>query len=219
MTNKEVINFQKKLMQDYEAVPKEGKIISYFDRDFIVYPGVFWPRFDSMPLIGNYTVNKGETVLDLCTGSGVIAIFSAWKGASKVVGVDINPNAIKSAKENATRHKVEKITDFRLGDMFDPVKEKFDIITANLPFTNKKPKKMIERTMWDKDLYAYKRLIAGLDSHLTENGRCYISQMNEGVYKEILELAEQNGFTHKKIGSLMYPFNKVEYYAFELKRK
>jgi len=78
---------------------------------------------------------------------------------------------------------------------------------------------MIERTMWDKDLYAYKRLIAGLDSHLTENGRCYISQMNEGVYKEILELAEQNGFTHKKIGSLMYPFNKVEYYAFELKRK
>ena len=109
MTNDEVINFQKQMMKGYEAVPKEGKIISYFDRDFIVYQGVFWPRFDSMPLVGNYEVNKGESVLDLCTGAGVIAIFSAFRGASKVVGVDINPNAIKSAKENAKKHKVEKI--------------------------------------------------------------------------------------------------------------
>ena len=141
-----------------------------------------------------------------------------WSDTEEAYLFDTKESAIKSAKENAKKHKVENICEFRIGDMFDPVKEKFDVITANLPFTNKEPTRMVERTMWDKDLYAYKRLLAGLDEHLNENGRVYISQMNVGVYKEVLEAATQKGFSHKQIGSLKYPFEGIEYYAFELRR-
>ncbi|MBI4174240.1 MAG: tRNA (adenine(22)-N(1))-methyltransferase TrmK, partial [Candidatus Aenigmarchaeota archaeon] len=64
------------------------------------------------------------------TGCGVIAIFSAFKGASRIVAVDINPGAIKSARANAERFGFKKIIDTRLSDMFAAIKpdEKFDVI-------------------------------------------------------------------------------------------
>ena len=78
-------------------------------------------------------VKKGDVVLDLATGSGMIGIFCAEK-AKKVIVTDINPKAINYAKFNAILNGVDKKMDFRVGDLFSAVKgTKFDLIIWNGP--------------------------------------------------------------------------------------
>ena len=79
-------------------------------------------------------VAQGSRALDLCTGSGIIALACARK-AREVVAVDINPRAIEFARLNAALNGMVEKVDVRLGNLFDPVRgEKFDLITANPPF-------------------------------------------------------------------------------------
>ncbi len=82
----------------------------------------------------NLKVNKGDRVLDLCTGSGILALFAA-KNASKVIGVDISSRAIAFSKINVELNNQSNKIELRQGDLFEPVKdEKFDLIIVNPPF-------------------------------------------------------------------------------------
>ena len=141
---------------------------------FFVKRGVFWPRPDSMPLVENFEINPGEEVLDICTGSGVIAVFSAQKGAKKVVAVDINPDAIESAKINAERFGLGEVIDARVSDVLSAVKddEVFDVITCNPPFTDEPSDgDMASVTLRDPGLRVAKEIFGGIGSHLKEGGR------------------------------------------------
>jgi len=94
-----------------------------------------WPIFayESPYIAKKAIVKKGDYVLDLATGSGIIALFCAEK-AKKVVGIDINPKAINYAQFNAILNNLEDKVEFRLGDLFEPVSaEKFDLIVWNGP--------------------------------------------------------------------------------------
>lgn len=77
---------------------------------------------------------KNPRVLDMCTGSGAIAIAVAKNvSGCHCVGVDISEKALKIARQNASRNQVE--VDFLLGDLFEPLKgDSFDIIVANPPY-------------------------------------------------------------------------------------
>jgi methylase of polypeptide subunit release factors len=80
------------------------------------------------------SVKENGTVLDLCTGSGIMAILAAGK-AQEVVGVDVNPRAIAFAQLNAELNELEGKIQFRAGNLFGPVNGRtFDTITANPPF-------------------------------------------------------------------------------------
>lgn len=94
-----------------------------------------WPIFayESPYIAKKAIVKKGDYVLDLATGSGIIALFCADK-ARKVVGTDINPKAINYAQFNAILNGLDDKVEFRLGDLFDPVAgKKFDLIVWNGP--------------------------------------------------------------------------------------
>lgn len=85
-------------------------------------------------LVEHMCVPAGGTVLDLCTGSGVLSIFAA-DHARNVIGVDINPRAINFAELNAQLNGTERKTEWRLGNLFEPVRGiRFDAILANPPF-------------------------------------------------------------------------------------
>ena len=78
-------------------------------------------------------VNVGTRVLDLCTGSGAIAIAIAKKSGAKVVATDVSEAVIDLASENARLNGAE--IDFRLSDMFGGLcGEKFDVIVSNPPY-------------------------------------------------------------------------------------
>jgi ribosomal protein L11 methyltransferase len=74
-------------------------------------------------------VKPGDSLLDVGTGSGILAIASKMLGAEKVVGIDISEEAVRSARENAELNGVE--IEFRVATPYS-VKESFDIVVANL---------------------------------------------------------------------------------------
>lgn len=206
----------------FEEVPEEGQKIEYLGKEFIVYKGVFWPFDDSKPLVENMEIYPGESVLDVCTGCGVIAVFSAYNGAGRVVALDIMPNAVRAAKENAKSHGFGDTIDVRLSDMFDALDdgEQFDIITGNLPFRNLDARDAVEATMWDKRLRAHMKFFAGADKHLKSGGRVYLSQANFGTVKEMKTLADYAGFNVQLAAAMSQPDpGQAVFYAFQLERK
>jgi len=217
----EIYRIQAGMFDKFRAVPTEGKIVDYLGKPFIVYPGVFWPHEDSKALVQNYKINPGEEVLDVCTGSGVIAIYSAWKGARKVVALDINPEAVRTARENVHRYGLDNVVEVRESDVFSALKpgEQFDVITMNSPFTDhaEVKKDYVEKTIWDQDLHVHRTFFQGLDKVLKQNGRVYLSQANFGAVNEMKVLAEQAGYSVQEIGRNVVDDIRT-FYAFELRK-
>ncbi len=79
-------------------------------------------------------VMEGLDVLDIGTGSGVIAITAALRGA-RVVACDVDQAAVELARRNAERNGVASSVDIRQSDLFSGLPSRtFDIVTANLWF-------------------------------------------------------------------------------------
>ena len=77
----------------------------------------------------------GQTVLDLGTGSGVLAIAAARLGAAFVSAVDVDPEAVENARENIDRNHVAGIVEAHVRDLNEPGLPPADVVTANLTGT------------------------------------------------------------------------------------
>ena len=98
-------------------------------------PGVFQPPSDSFMLadqLRRERLGPGVSVLDLCTGSGHLALIAASAGAS-AVGIDVSRRAMLAVRLNALLNGV-RVTALR-GDLFGPVAgRRFDVIVSNPPY-------------------------------------------------------------------------------------
>lgn len=77
-------------------------------------------------------VQGGERVLDVGTGSGILAIAALKLGAREADGVDIDPMCVRTAGENAERNGVDGRFRVLVGDLSDKAEGVYDIITANI---------------------------------------------------------------------------------------
>jgi ribosomal protein L11 methyltransferase len=79
------------------------------------------------------SVRPGDGVLDVGTGSGILAVAAAKLGARRVLALDIDPQAVKAARENAAANAVADVVEVREGTLSDGVSgERFDLIVANI---------------------------------------------------------------------------------------
>ncbi|MCQ2441250.1 MAG: 50S ribosomal protein L11 methyltransferase [Clostridia bacterium] len=78
------------------------------------------------------TVSGEKTMLDIGTGSGILSIASALLGIKSAVGVDIDAQSVKTAKENAQRNGVSDKTEFIVGDLAEKITGRYDIVCANI---------------------------------------------------------------------------------------
>ncbi|WP_431240563.1 HemK2/MTQ2 family protein methyltransferase [Mycolicibacterium aichiense] len=110
-------------------------------------PGVYAPQHDSQLLIEAMTLTgavTGRRVVDLCTGSGVIAIAAAQLGARSVTAFDICPKAVRCAADNAVEAGVG--VDTRLGTWGDAVAAgPFDLVVSNPPYVPTSPDAHLEQ--------------------------------------------------------------------------
>ncbi len=77
-------------------------------------------------------IKGAEKVLDIGTGSGILAIASVLLGAEKAFGVDIDAQSVKTAKENAEINNISEKVEFIVGDLADKVEGKYNIVCANI---------------------------------------------------------------------------------------
>ncbi len=102
--------------------------------EFMVTPDVLIPRQDTELLVETVLPYvKGKKVLDVCTGSGCIAISLALLGQTSATdAVDISEKALKVAKINAER--LHAPVDFYQGDLLKDIKGTYDVIVSNPPY-------------------------------------------------------------------------------------
>jgi release factor glutamine methyltransferase len=141
-------------------------------------PGVFSPISDTWMLAERLLAERGlrgGTVLDMCTGSGALAISAARAGAARVTAVDASRRAVLAARLNA-RLNAARVRVLR-GDLFQPVAgERFDLIVSNPPYvpsTEDAPRGGGPRAAWDgggNGRELVDRICAGIAAHLAPGG-------------------------------------------------
>ena len=151
------------------------------------------------------SIEEGDKVLDLCTGSGCIAISIAKHCAGKRVSVtaaDISDAAIMLAQENAKLNEVN--VDFVRSDLLSSVRGRFNVIVCNPPYikssdipTLQKEVRAFEpRIALDggaDGLDFYRRIAKVVRSYLAKDG-FIIMECGEGQAEEILKLFEKRDY-------------------------
>jgi release factor glutamine methyltransferase len=97
---------------------------------------VYSPSEDSYLLLDSMKVPRSSLVLDMGTGTGILAIGAALLGASKVVAIDVNPFASKCALKNVISKGLKNQISVLIGDLFSSIRKNamFDAILFNPPY-------------------------------------------------------------------------------------
>lgn len=151
------------------------------------------------------TAEQGDKVLDLCTGSGCIAIALAKKGAEKeliVTASDISADALALAQENAKRNGAD--IKFIESDLLEGVRGKFNIIVCNPPYIKSgdipglqkevqfEPKGALDGG--EDGLDFYRRLAKEAPRHLVKGGTLFM-ECGIGQAQEIVKLFKKFDYT------------------------
>lgn len=191
-------------------------------RRFHVANDVYAPQEDSQLLID--TLEKSlvlaeRSAVDLCTGSGVIAIAAAQLGAAAVTAWDICPRAVQCAAENARAAGVA--VDVRRGQLAHALASgPYDIVTSNPPYVPTPPKADHERIpreagpewAWNagQDGRAVLDPLCELAPHLLADGGTMLFVQSElsGVEQSIMIL-RSSGLVAEVVARQWIPFGPV----------
>lgn len=145
----------------------------------------------------------GKRVLDLCTGSGCIAVALAKLSAPAFVAAsDCSPEALAVAKENAKQNEAD-ITFF-CGDLFETVQGTFDVIVSNPPYISEEELRTLMPEVRDKEphlalsggedgLFFYRRIVKEAIPFLNAQGKLMMEiGYNQG--EQVSELLREQGY-------------------------
>lgn len=183
----------------------------FYDRKFKVTKDVLSPRMETEELIYKVLeyIKKSKKdsfrILDLCTGSGIIAITLKKEIVEKyteIVASDISEKALSIAIENANNNNAN-IT-FIKSDLFDNISGKFDLIISNPPYISYKNKITIKDNVLNYDphlalfaeedgIYFYRKIIENAVHYLSKDGVIFF-EIGYDQKEKILELGKNNNF-------------------------
>ena len=155
----------------------------FMKMDFYVDENVLIPQPDTEIVVEEaidiINRNKLSKVLDMCTGSGILAISIAkYTDASKITAVDISEKALEVAEKNAISNDVDTKIKFIKSDMFKNISEKFDLIISNPPYIRTDVIKTLSEEVKNEPILALDGGIKGLDFYniIAENAKKYLNE-------------------------------------------
>ena len=160
---------------------------------------VYIPAEDSYLLADNLEIKQGQSVLEIGTGSGIIAMYAS-RLTDNITVTDINFDACELARKNFEDNGIENI-EILFGNLFEPVKNrKFDVILFNTPYLPTEEDEVLDDTInyaFDCGLNGRKVIDLFLNevgNHLNDNGIVQIIQSSLSGNEETLEKLDQLGF-------------------------
>ena len=163
------------------------------------------PETEQLAEIAVKSVEDGDKVLDMCTGSGCLAVSIAKNCAGKRVAVtaaDLSDAAIMLAQENAKLNGVN--VNFVQSDMFKQVRGRFNLIVCNPPYIKSGDIPALQKEVREYEpsialdggadgLDFYRRLASSVRSYLARDG-VLLLECGEGQAEEILKLFEKRDY-------------------------
>ena len=204
------VNYFKAIKKLCQGIPLQHitNMQEFMKMRFYVDENVLIPRQDTEILVEEVIkiakkINA-KKILDLCTGSGAIAVSLAkYVKNSEITAVDISKNALNIAKLNAKNNEVEEKITFIQSDLFKNVKkEKYDIIVSNPPYIKKDILKKLDREVQKEPEIAldggydgldfYRKIINMADEYLKFHGYlCF--EIGYDQKEEVEELIKEQG--------------------------
>ena len=187
----------------------KGKPLSYVlgNADFYGYEikvdeRVLIPRPETEELVSEVlkVVKNTDKVLDLCTGSGAIALVINKKSGASVTATDISEAALEVAKENFKQF--DAAVETRLIDLYGDLSEKFDVIVSNPPYIKTEEIDTLDKEVKDYEprialdggedgLDFYRRICEGAKQRLNEHGKLFL-EAGYGEAEEIKKMLEND---------------------------
>lgn len=203
----------------------------FLDRNFDVNTSVLIPRPETeelVLLIKNIVTDRKVNILDIGTGSGVIAISLALEcKQANVSALDISRDAIQTAKNNAKKNgaNVKFLTDNILAPTNTyPL---FDIIVSNPPYVGNCEKQSMRGNVLnfephlalfvqdDEPLIFYDKISTFASKHLSDNGLIFY-EINEMFGDQVAKMLEENNFIEINI---VKDFNDKDRFVWATKKK
>ncbi len=186
---------------------------NFYGLDLYVNESVLIPRYDTENIVDcivkDFEGSKDISVLDLCTGSGCIAISLKKNGFEKVFALDISDKALEVAKHNAYIHNAD-IT-FIKSDLYKelPNDIRFDLIVSNPPYIRTGEIEKLDDEVKDfepklaldggKDgLDFYKKILNLSKDFINKNGSLYF-EIGYDQAKDVVDIAKKEGYYNIKI--------------------
>jgi len=188
----------------------------FYGRTFLVNDNVLSPRHDTEILVeaaleaGDMCASRPLRVLDLCTGTGAVAVsIAAERPAWHVTASDISLKALEAAQQNARRLlALPSAVEFVGSDLFSGISGQFDIIVSNPPYVPRAQAEQLISDGWKDPLVALDGGIDGMDyvraiiadasEFLYKNG-VLLLEMDPSQVSEAVALFKQAGFCEIRI--------------------
>lgn len=202
-----------KLRCNHKPITKIFGKAYFCGEEFVVNEHVLSPRFDTELLVEKaleYIGSKAR-VLDLCTGSGCVAVSIAKKIDAYIEASDISKKALKVAKKNIKKHSVN--VELYQSNMFDKVQGKFNVIVSNPPYIETDVVKTLEDEVKNYDpnlaldggsdgLDFYRQIARDVKKYLLKDGVLLleigynqgesVSDLFKGIAKDIQVIKDYN---------------------------
>lgn len=160
---------------------------------------VYIPAEDSYLLADNLQIKKGQSVLEIGTGSGIVAMYAS-RLTDNITVTDINFDACELACKNFEANNIENI-EILFGNLFDPLQNrKFDVILFNTPYLPTEEGEVLDDTInyaFDGGLNGRKVIDAFLNkvgNHLNDGGIVQMIQSSLSGNEETLKKLDELGF-------------------------
>ena len=197
--------------------------------DFLVDERVLIPRPETEILVdavvdiikgarGQGQGSREMRILDLGTGSGNIAIaLTKSTPDCRIIASDISEGALEVARLNARRHGVADRIEFVVSDLFDNIKDVFDVIVSNPPYIARPEFETLQQEVLMEPRVAldggsdgldfYKKIIAAGTKHM-KPGSHIIFEIGYGQRKGICDIIENAAFL--KVIKVTIDFNEID---------
>lgn len=170
----------------------------------VVRPTVFHPKwFLSSEILADFIGRfdlAGKTVVDVGTGSGVLALAAARAGARLVVAVDVNPEAARATSENALVNGFGDRVAVVCGDLLSAISPdaRFDVVLSNPPFFPGEPRDLADRAWHAGPAYRdIAPMFEQIRERLAPDGRAYMVLSSEADLPALHDLMERAGLQHR----------------------
>ncbi len=176
-----------------------------FSHELAQFETVFWDPADTtslrLYLAGCESLKEGR-VLEIGTGTGIVSLYCAEHGATRIVATDINPQAVANTLYNADLFGVEDKLEVRVVSIDHPgpfavinAEEKFDLIISNPPWEDAPVEEVAAHALYDPGFALLDGLLEQSATYLHPNGKLLLAYGAKKAIERIVSTAPESGWT------------------------